>query len=216
MVHLALSPECEEFPPGSVLLRMGSRAQREARAAAAADLGAAGAAAVLAASLLGFAFCVWSGVGPFLGWRTDGSIVTLYSNVIVEVPGTAGEHVFAPLLRALGLPLPMLAETVTVLSSTHPTIGVLVTCERIAPPEIFAGILKDDEGEWRRAGRINLSTGRFPSYAVSAPGFRGRPDPRERVVPVLPYITPYVLPRVRGAGPSSRTRTLTAGPEHAD
>ena len=190
VVSLVLFSEGDlEFPPGSLLLRAGSQAQMDARNASIASLGSFGAAAVTVASFLGFAFCVCSGVGPFLGTRTDGSISMLYSNLVVELPGTRGEHVLAPVLRRLGLPLPLMTDTVTVFGSSHPVIGAQVSCERIAPPDVFAGMVADEE--WRRAGKITLSTGGFPSYAVSSPGFRNRPDPRKHTVPVLPYIVPY-------------------------
>ena len=191
MLNIALLPERGfDFPPGSVTLGMGTQARADAYYDLFASLGVVGGSIVICVSYVGFFLCVHNGAGPYTGLKTQGSLTILYSNIIVETAAGANSFV-SPILRCVGLPLPLMTNTITVLESNHPMIAEQLVCDRIAPPRLFAGIISSSSEKWRRAGKITIPTGKFPKLYTAAPGFEGQRDRKDEASHILPFIIPY-------------------------
>ena len=176
-----------DIPPGALLLRSGSAAQAESWASTRAELGPWGAHAMTIAAVASCTVCVLNGAGPYFGWKTQGSISILYSNIVVEDAQRAN-HVLAPLLSLFGLPLPAVRDLVKVTETDAEEVHRQL-CEAPVAPDFVFEPLKKKGGGWERAGLCHwgADTIQWVDYVVV-----GREDlHNEDWPPVMPYFIAF-------------------------
>ena len=175
-----------DIPPGALLLRLGSTAQADAWRTTREDLGDLGARAMLVASIASCTICFLNGSGPFFGWKTQGSISILYSNIVVENANKAN-HVLSPLLRIFGFPLPAVRDLVKVLETDADEVYRQLCEAPIAPDYVFEGLKK--KSGWEKSGICHWGANTIQWVDYTCPG-RGLIH-QEDWPPVMPYYLAY-------------------------